>query len=69
VLNWFYNSGVDTVQTYFKSELTDPVPQSIQLLKGSPSECVAQAVYVLTTYFNSTTYLQVVYGTHNRGLN
>ena len=58
-----YNSGVDKVQTYFKSQLTDPVPpQSIQL-KGSLNECVAQAAYVLKTYFVNSNVVYKVYGT------
>lgn len=58
-----YNSGVDEVNTYFKSQLTDPIPpQSIQL-RNSIENCIAETIFTLNTYFVNNIITYNVIGT------
>lgn len=57
-----YNSGLDTVDTFFKSNLSDPLPpQSIQL-RSTIEDTIAETIFTLKTYYNNSNIVYKVIG-------
>ena len=58
-----YNTGFDTLDLFFKSQLTPAVPPNSIQLRNEIEECVNETIYTLTTYYSNPIIVYNVIGT------